>query len=59
MLFKSPHKKGTAFLGEGIQSQPWQNWLNSFRNCFNLKNVQTTNEAKSADEEAAKIYPNN
>ncbi|XP_065265437.1 tigger transposable element-derived protein 1-like [Emys orbicularis] len=34
-----------------------QGWLSSFRNCFNLKNVQITGEAASANEEAAKAYP--
>uniref|UniRef100_A0A8C3S0T5 HTH CENPB-type domain-containing protein n=1 Tax=Chelydra serpentina TaxID=8475 RepID=A0A8C3S0T5_CHESE len=34
-----------------------QGWLNSFRNRFNLKNVQTTGEVASANEEAAKAYP--
>ncbi|CAM5161808.1 unnamed protein product [Natator depressus] len=34
-----------------------QGWLNSFRNRVNLKNVQTTGEAASANEEATKAYP--
>jgi hypothetical protein len=32
-------------------------WLNSFRNRFNLKNVQLTGESASVDEEAIKAYP--
>jgi hypothetical protein len=32
-------------------------WLNSFSNRFNLKNMQLTGDSASANEEAAKAYP--
>ncbi|KYO43516.1 hypothetical protein Y1Q_0013559 [Alligator mississippiensis] len=54
-LFKPPAKEGQPCDEKEFKAS--QGWLNSFRNRFNLKNVQTTVEAASADEQAAKAYP--
>ncbi|CAM4587995.1 unnamed protein product [Caretta caretta] len=54
-LFKPPAEEGQPSDEKKFKAS--QGWLNSFRNCFNLKNVQTTGEAASANEEAAKDYP--
>ncbi|CAM4640652.1 unnamed protein product [Caretta caretta] len=53
--FKSPAEGGQP--SDEKEFKASQGWLNSFRNHFNLKNVQTTGEAASANEEAAKAYP--
>ncbi|CAM4653484.1 unnamed protein product [Lepidochelys kempii] len=54
-LFKPPTEAGQP--SDEKEFKASQGWLNSFRNRFNLKNVQTTGEAASANEEAAKAYP--
>ncbi|KAG6940996.1 tigger transposable element derived 1 [Chelydra serpentina] len=54
-LFKPPTEEGQP--SDKKEFKASQGWLNSFRNRFNLKNVQTTGEAASANEEAAKAYP--
>ncbi|CAM5112945.1 unnamed protein product [Natator depressus] len=54
-LFKPPAKEGQP--SDEKEFKASQGWLNSFRNRFNLKNMQTTGEAASANEEAAKAYP--
>ncbi|CAM4393145.1 unnamed protein product, partial [Caretta caretta] len=54
-LFKPPTEEGKP--SDEKEFKASQGWLNSFRNHFNLKNVQTTGEAASANEEAAKAYP--
>ncbi|CAM4555234.1 unnamed protein product [Lepidochelys olivacea] len=54
-LFIPPNKEGQP--SDEKEFKASQGWLNSFRNRFNLKNVQTTGEAASANEEAAKAYP--
>ncbi|CAM5093284.1 unnamed protein product [Eretmochelys imbricata] len=54
-LFRPPAEEGQP--SDEKEFKASQGWLNSFRNCFNLKNVQTTGEAVSANEEAAKAYP--
>ncbi|CAM4589356.1 unnamed protein product [Lepidochelys kempii] len=54
-LFKPPTKEGQP--SDEKEFKASQGWLNSFRNCFNLRNLQTTGEAASANEEAAKAYP--
>ncbi|CAM5156177.1 unnamed protein product [Eretmochelys imbricata] len=55
VLFKPTAEEGEP--SEEKEFKASQGWLNSFRNCFNLKNVQTTGEAASASGEAAKAYP--
>ncbi|CAM4534947.1 unnamed protein product [Eretmochelys imbricata] len=55
MLFKPPAEEGQP--SDEKEFKATQGWLNSFRNRFNFKNVQTTVEAASANEEAAKAYP--
>ncbi|CAM5123678.1 unnamed protein product [Eretmochelys imbricata] len=55
MLFKPPAEEGQT--SEEKEFKASHGWLNSFRNRFNLKNVQTTGEAASANEKAAKAYP--
>ncbi|CAM4548127.1 unnamed protein product [Caretta caretta] len=54
-LFKPPAEEGQP--SDEKEFKDSQGWLTRFRNCFNLKNVQTTGEAASANEEAAKAYP--
>ncbi|XP_065436642.1 tigger transposable element-derived protein 1-like [Chrysemys picta bellii] len=54
-LFKPPAEEGQPSDEKEFKASP--GWLNSFRNRFNLKNVQTTGEAAFANEEAAKAYP--
>ncbi|CAM4710724.1 unnamed protein product [Lepidochelys kempii] len=54
-LFKPPAEEGQP--SDEKEFKASQGWLNSFRNRFNLKYVQTTGEAASANEEAAKAYP--
>ncbi|CAM5081963.1 unnamed protein product [Natator depressus] len=54
-LFKPPAEEGQP--SDEKEFKASQGWFNSFRYCFNLKNVQTTGEAASATEEAAKAYP--
>ncbi|CAM4508621.1 unnamed protein product [Caretta caretta] len=54
-LFKPPAEEGQPFDEKEFKAS--QDWLNSFSNRFNLKNVQTTGEPASANEEAAKAYP--
>ncbi|KAM7167732.1 tigger transposable element-derived protein 1-like [Macrochelys suwanniensis] len=54
-MFKPPTEEGQP--SDKKEFKASQGWLNSFRNRFNLKNVQTTGEAASANEEAAKAYP--
>ncbi|CAM4522651.1 unnamed protein product [Lepidochelys olivacea] len=54
-LFKPPAEEGQP--SDEKEFKASQCWLKSFRNCFNLKNVQTTGEVASANEEAAKAYP--
>ncbi|CAM4700630.1 unnamed protein product [Lepidochelys kempii] len=51
-LFKPPSKEG-----QPSDEKEFSSFINSFRNRFNLKNVQTTGEAASANEEAAKACP--
>ncbi|KYO35403.1 tigger transposable element-derived protein 1-like [Alligator mississippiensis] len=53
--FKPPTEEGQP--SDEKEFKASQGWLNSFRNCFNLKNMQTTGEAASANEQAAKVYP--
>ncbi|CAM5084801.1 unnamed protein product [Eretmochelys imbricata] len=53
-LFKPPAEEGQP--SDEKEFKASQGWLNSFRNCFNLKNMQTTGEAASANEKAAKAY---
>ncbi|CAM4585433.1 unnamed protein product [Caretta caretta] len=55
VLFKPPAEVGQP--SDKKEFKASQGWLNSFRNRFSLKNVQTTGEAASANEEAAKVYP--
>ncbi|CAM5152081.1 unnamed protein product [Natator depressus] len=54
-LFKPPAEEGQT--SEEKEFKASHGWLNSFRNRFNLKNVQTTGEVASANEKAAKAYP--
>uniref|UniRef100_A0A8C3S184 HTH CENPB-type domain-containing protein n=1 Tax=Chelydra serpentina TaxID=8475 RepID=A0A8C3S184_CHESE len=54
-MFKPPAKEGQP--SDKKEFKASQGWLNSFRNRFNLRNVQTTGEVASANEEAAKAYP--
>ncbi|CAM4542622.1 unnamed protein product [Caretta caretta] len=54
-LFKPPAEEGQP--SDEKEFKASHGWLNSFRNRFNLKNVQTSGEAASANEEAAKAYP--
>ncbi|CAM5100200.1 unnamed protein product [Eretmochelys imbricata] len=54
-LFKPPTKEGQP--SDEKEFKASQGWLNSFRNHFNLKNMQTTGEAASANKDAAKAYP--
>ncbi|KAG6931440.1 tigger transposable element derived 1, partial [Chelydra serpentina] len=54
-MFKPPTEEGQP--SDKKEFKASQAWLNSFKNRFNLKNVQTTGEAASANEEAAKAYP--
>ncbi|KAH1177172.1 hypothetical protein KIL84_010874 [Mauremys mutica] len=54
-LFKPPTEEGQPSDKEEFKAS--QGWLNSFRNRFNLKNMETAGEAASANEEAAKAYP--
>ncbi|CAM4601987.1 unnamed protein product [Lepidochelys olivacea] len=54
-MFKPPAEEGQP--SDEKEFKASQGWLNSFRNHFNLKNVQITGEAASANEEAAKAYP--
>ncbi|CAM4563309.1 unnamed protein product [Caretta caretta] len=54
-LLKPPTEEGQPSAEKEFKAS--QGWLNSFRNHFSLKNVQTTDEAASANEEAAKAYP--
>ncbi|KAG6933685.1 tigger transposable element derived 1, partial [Chelydra serpentina] len=53
-MFKPPTEEGQPSYKKEFKAS--QGWLNSFRNRFNLKNVQTTGEVASANEEAAKAY---
>ncbi|CAM4695367.1 unnamed protein product [Lepidochelys kempii] len=55
VLFKPPAKEGQP--SDEKEFKASQGWLNSFRNRFNLKNVQTIREAAFANGEAAKAYP--
>ncbi|CAM5075763.1 unnamed protein product [Natator depressus] len=55
VLFKPPAEEGQP--SDEKEFKASQGWLNSFRNRFNLKNLQTTGEAASANEDAAKAYP--
>jgi transposase-like protein len=52
---KPPAEEGQASDEKEFKAR--KGWLNSFRNRFNLKNVQLTGESASADEEVAKAYP--
>jgi hypothetical protein len=52
---KPPAEEGHA--SDENEFKASKGWLKSFRNRFNLKNVQLTGESASADEEAAKAYP--
>jgi hypothetical protein len=52
---KPPAEEGQA--SDEKEFKASKGWLNSFRNRFNLKNVQLPSESASADEEAAKAYP--
>ncbi|CAM5078436.1 unnamed protein product [Natator depressus] len=52
-LFKPPTEEGQP--SDEKEFKASQGWLNSFRNSFNLKNVQTTGEAASANEQLKKI----
>ncbi|CAM4402597.1 unnamed protein product [Caretta caretta] len=54
-LFKPPAEEGQPSDEKEFKAN--QGWLNGFRNHFNLKNVQTTGKAASANEDAAKAYP--
>ncbi|CAM5110249.1 unnamed protein product [Natator depressus] len=54
-LFKPPAEEGQP--SDEKEFKASQGWLNSFSNRFNLKNVQTTGEAASANEKAARAYP--
>ncbi|CAM5145958.1 unnamed protein product [Eretmochelys imbricata] len=55
VLFKPPAKERQP--SDEKEFKASQGWLNSFRDRFDLKNVQTTGEAASDNEEAAKAYP--
>uniref|UniRef100_A0A452GJZ5 HTH CENPB-type domain-containing protein n=1 Tax=Gopherus agassizii TaxID=38772 RepID=A0A452GJZ5_9SAUR len=55
VLLKSPAEEGQ--LSDEKKFKASQDWLNSFRNRFNLKNVHIIGETASANEEAAKAYP--
>uniref|UniRef100_A0A8C3RZC2 HTH CENPB-type domain-containing protein n=1 Tax=Chelydra serpentina TaxID=8475 RepID=A0A8C3RZC2_CHESE len=54
-LFKPPTEEGQP--SDKKEFKASQGWFNSFRSRFNLKNVQTTGDAASANEEAAIAYP--
>ncbi|CAM5139804.1 unnamed protein product [Natator depressus] len=54
-LLKPPPEEGQP--SDEKEFKAGQGWLNNFRNRFNLKNVQTTGEAASVNEEAAKACP--
>ncbi|CAM5145614.1 unnamed protein product [Eretmochelys imbricata] len=55
VLFKPPAEEGEP--SDEKEFKASQGWLNSFRIRFGLRNMQTTGEAASANEEASKAYP--